>query len=166
MATKESLTDCCNETNSMINLEYNTILEHFKILLKKNKLKFTHQREIILRTLYNHDEHYSPEDLYYFIKTQYPKLNIGIATIYRTLNLLEDACMATSISFGTEGKKYELANKPHHDHMICNTCGQIIEFESEKMEKIQLQVASKYHFTITNHLMQLQGICGHCVSEE
>ena len=144
------------------NLEYNSLLASFKELLKNNSLKFTKQREVVLKTLYERDEHFTPEDLYIFLKSAYPELNIGIATVYRTLNLLEESHMATSISFGVAGKKFELANKPHHDHMICKSCGLIIEFQNDKIEQLQLEIAQANHFIITSHLMQLRGLCKEC----
>lgn len=147
------------------NLEYSSLLASFKELLKQNGLKFTKQREVVLKTLYEKNEHFTPEDLYIFLKNSYPELNIGIATVYRTLNLLEESNMVTSLSFGVAGKKFELANKPHHDHMICKRCGLIIEFENDKIEQIQLEIARSHHFRLTSHLMQLQGICEKCVQE-
>ena len=96
------------------------------------------------------------------IKRNEPDLNVGIATVYRTLNLLEEAEMVTSISFGSAGKKYELANKPHHDHMICQNCGKIIEFENQTIERQQSLIAKEHGFKLTGHLMQLYGICSDC----
>lgn len=148
--------------NNFENLEYNSLLSSFKELLKKNNLKFTKQREVVLKTLYEKNDHFTPEDLYILLKEDYPELNIGIATVYRTLNLLEESLMATSISFGVAGKKFELANKPHHDHMICKTCGLIIEFQNDKIEQLQLEIAKVNHFKITSHLMQLRGLCKKC----
>ncbi|DAB36205.1 MAG TPA: transcriptional repressor [Sulfurospirillum cavolei] len=147
------------------NLEYSSLLTSFKELLKQNGLKYTKQREVVLKTLYEKNEHFTPEDLYIFLKNSYPELNIGIATVYRTLNLLEESNMVTSLSFGVAGKKFELANKPHHDHMICKRCGLIIEFENDKIEQLQLEIARTHHFRLTSHLMQLQGICEKCVQE-
>lgn len=144
------------------NIEYDALLASFKELLKQNKLKFTSQREIILRTLYSTNEHFMPENLHAFIKERYPELNVGIATIYRTLNLLEVANMATSISLGIHGKKFELGNKPHHDHMICKSCNTIIEFEDKQIEKLQQKIADEKQFKLTGHIMQLYGICGKC----
>jgi len=69
---------------------YKKSLEEFKALLKSNNLKFTTQRESIFKTLFEYDEHFSPEDLYNLIKKKYPKSNIGITTVYRTLTLLEE----------------------------------------------------------------------------
>lgn len=144
------------------NMEYDSLLFRFKDILKHNNLKFTKQREAILKTLYNNDEHFSPESLYMLIKENYPELGVGIATVYRTLNLLEDSGMVTSLSFGSSGKKYELGNKPHHDHMICKSCGKIIEFEDDEIEQKQLEIASKYGFKLTGHIMQLYGVCKDC----
>ncbi|MEZ7935338.1 MAG: Fur family transcriptional regulator [Sulfurospirillum sp.] len=148
------------------NLEYSSLLASFKELLKNNSLKFTKQREVVLKTLYEKNEHFTPEDLYIFLKSTYPELNIGIATVYRTLNLLEESHMVTSISFGVAGKKFELANKPHHDHMICKSCGLIIEFQNDKIEQLQLEIAKANRFVITSHLMQLRGLCEECAKEK
>jgi Fur family ferric uptake transcriptional regulator len=148
------------------NMEYDSLLIRFKDLLKHNNLKYTKQREVVLKTLYNNDdEHFTPENLYLYIKEKYPKLNVGIATIYRTLNLLEESNIATSISFGSAGKKFELGNKPHHDHLICKNCGLIVEFQDEQIEKKQEEIAYKNGFKMTGHMMQLYGICEKCQSK-
>ena len=144
------------------NIEYDSLLIQFKDILKQNSLKFTKQREVVLETMYHHDEHFSPESLYMLIKQNNPELNVGIATIYRTLNLLEESEIVTSLSFGANGKKFELGNKPHHDHMICKGCGEIIEFENDKIEQIQKDIAKEYDFKLTGHLMQLYGVCKKC----
>jgi len=144
------------------NMKYESLLERFKNILKHNNLKFTKQREAILKTLYTNDQHFSPESLYMLLKKNYPKLNIGIATVYRSLNLLEDSDMVTSISLGASGKKYELGNKPHHDHMICKVCELIIEFEDSLIENRQKEIAVENGFRLDEHIMQLYGICSSC----
>ena len=143
-------------------MEYDELLAEFRIILKSSKLKFTSQREAILRTLYNHPQHFTSENLYLLVKKNYAKLNIGIATVYRTLSLLEENGLVSSISLGTQGKKFEIANKPHHDHLICEGCGEIIEFENPKIEQLQEEVAKENGFLLTNHLMQLYGLCQRC----
>ncbi len=143
-------------------ISYEALLNTFKIILKTNSLKFTAQREAILKTLYDHPDHFTPENLYLLVKREYPDLNTGITTVYRTLNLLEENKLATSLSFGSQGKKFELGNKPHHDHLICEKCGDIVEFEDEQIEILQKAIAEKYAFKLTDHLMQLYGICIEC----
>lgn len=146
--------------------EYNELLEEFKTLLKSSNLKFTTQRESIFKTLFDYDKHFSPEDLYNLIKQKYPKSNIGMTTVYRTLNLLEENKLVTSISFGIQGKKYEFGSKAHHDHLICEVCGKIEEFEDETIEKLQEKVARMRGFKMTEHIMQLFGICKECQKKQ
>jgi len=143
-------------------IEYDTLLEEFKKLLKKNGEKFTIQREIILQTLYNSDEHLTPEALHQLIQKEHPDLKTGIATIYRTLSRLEESDIVTSLSFGAQGKKYELGAKDHHDHMICTECGNITEFVDNEIEKRQELIAKEFGFQIIDHSMQIYGLCKNC----
>ena len=143
-------------------VEYNELLSDFKELLKKNSLKFTIQREVILETLYNSDEHLSPESLHQLIQSNHPTLKIGIATVYRTLSLLEESQIVTSLSFGAQGKKYELGAKEHHDHLICTVCNTITEFVDEEIEKRQHAITEKLGFKMSDHSMQIYGICKKC----
>lgn len=143
-------------------IEYSVLLEKFQTLLKENSLKFTKQRELVLKFLYENDGHFTPEDIYTLLKEQYPDVNIGIATVYRTLTLLETSQIASSISFGVHGKKYELGLKKHHDHLICTKCGNIIEFFDETIEKKQEEIAKKFNFKMTDHTMKIIGLCEKC----
>ena len=143
-------------------VEYEQLLSDFKMLLKKNSLKFTIQREVILETLYSSDEHLTPEALHHLIQDKFPDLKTGIATVYRTLSLLEDSKMVTSLSFGAQGKKYELGAKEHHDHLICTECGSITEFVDEKIEERQHDIADELGFKMKDHSMQIYGLCKNC----
>ena len=143
-------------------IEYSLLLEKFQALLKENALKFTKQRELVLKFLYENKGHFTPEDIYTLLKEQYPDVNIGIATVYRTLTLLETSQIASSISFGVQGKKYELGLKKHHDHLICTKCGTIIEFFDETIEKKQEEIAKKFNFKMTDHTMKIIGLCEKC----
>ncbi|HIC45042.1 MAG TPA: transcriptional repressor [Sulfurimonas sp.] len=143
-------------------IEYDKLLEEFKALLKKNGEKFTIQREIILETLYNSDEHLTPEALHQLIQREHPELKTGIATIYRTLSRLEESDIVTSLSFGAQGKKYELGAKDHHDHMICTECGDITEFVDDEIERRQESIAKEFNFKIKDHSMQIYGLCQKC----
>ncbi|MDD5051327.1 MAG: Fur family transcriptional regulator [Sulfuricurvum sp.] len=143
-------------------VEYNKLLSDFKQLLKINGLKFTIQREVILEMLYNSDEHLTPEALHHLIQEKHPELGTGIATVYRTLSLLEDSEMVTSLSFGAQGKKYELGAKDHHDHIICTTCGSITEFVDEALEQRQKMITQELGFVMQDHSMQIYGVCKNC----
>ena len=146
-------------------VEYDKLLLDFKSLLKDKALKFTNQREKILETLYYSQEHLTPEALHQLIKEKYPELNAGIATIYRTLSMLEDNNIVSSLSFGAQGKKYELGAKEHHDHLICTECGDITEFVDEQIEDRQHKIAQELEFKMQDHSMQIYGICKKCQKE-
>ncbi len=143
-------------------IKYKQLLIDFKDILKKNSLKFTIQREVILETLYSSDEHLTPESLHHLLQLKHSQLKIGIATVYRTLALLEDSEMVTSLSFGAQGKKYELGAKEHHDHLICTECGTITEFVDEKIEARQHSITDALGFKMSDHSMQIYGICKNC----
>lgn len=143
-------------------IEYSLLLEKFQTLLKENTLKFTKQRELVLKFLYENDGHFTPEDIYTLLKQQNPEINIGIATVYRTLSLLETSQIASSISFGVQGKKYELGLKKHHDHLICTKCAKIIEFFDKIIEERQEDIAKKNNFKMTGHTMKIVGLCEDC----
>ncbi len=144
----------------MVNNE--EVIEELKKIVKQKGLKYTEQREIVLNILINATDHLSAEEVYNEIKNQYKESNIGIATVYRALSFLEEVDLITSITFGTDGKKYESNAKSHHDHLICTSCGKIVEFLDDEIEKRQDRIAKKNKFKITSHSMQLYGTCETC----
>ena len=150
----------------MTNNNNEEVIEELKRIVKQKGLKYTEQREIVLDILINAEDHLSAEDVYNQIKTKYSDSNIGIATVYRALGFLEEVNLITSIAFGTEGKKYESNAKSHHDHLICTSCGKIVEFLDDEIEKRQDRIAKKNTFKITSHSMQLYGTCKDCQEEK
>ncbi|MGA1932481.1 Fur family transcriptional regulator [Arcobacter sp. YIC-464] len=138
------------------------IIDELKKIVKQKGLKYTEQREIVLSILINAQDHLTAEEVYNEIKQQYPDTNIGIATVYRALSFLEEVDLIASINFGTDGKKYESNAKSHHDHLICTSCGKIVEFLDDEIEKRQERIAKKNKFKITSHSMQLYGTCETC----
>ena len=138
------------------------IIDELKKIVKQKGLKYTEQREIVLSILLHAKEHLTAEEVYNEIKKEHKESNIGIATVYRALSFLEEVDLITSITFGTDGKKYESNSKSHHDHLICTECGKIIEFIDDEIEKRQDKIAKKNKFKITSHSMQLYGTCETC----
>lgn len=138
------------------------VIGELKKIVKQKGLKYTEQREIVLIILLTAEEHLTAEEVYNKVKEKYPESNIGIATVYRALSFLEDVELISSIAFGSDGKKYESNTKEHHDHMICISCGKIIEFLDKQIEERQEIIAKENNFKITNHSMQLYGYCEDC----
>jgi len=149
-------------TDFHCHIDYKTLLHKFKLILKKSRLKVTKQRELILSELYNAGDHLTSEELYRNLQKNYPKTKIGIATVYRTLSLLETEKFVTTLISEKNAKKYELSSKEHHDHIICQDCGKIIEFMNEKIEIIQDSIAKSLDFKVNYHSMQIFGSCKRC----
>ena len=146
--------------------DYSYLLEELKKVLKKKNLKFTRQREVILKVIYNSSGHHSPEEILTLVKKEFPNENIGIATIYRNLAFFEEEGLVESISFGKNGKKYEIGHRHHHDHLVCIECGKIIEFIDDIIEKRQEEVAKEYNFKMVDHIMKIEGICQECQNKK
>ena len=142
--------------------DYDFLSSELKRVLKEKKLKYTPQREIVLRILFSNSGHHSPEELLLLIRKEFPEVNIGIATLYRTLALFEEAGLAESISFGKDGKKYEIGHKHHHDHLVCIECNRIMEFHDDLIEHRQLEIVKKFNFKMLDHTMNIIGICSEC----
>jgi Fur family ferric uptake transcriptional regulator len=126
--------------------------------LKDNGLKNTHQREVIFEIFLRSEEHLSIEDL--LAKVREVDSNIGYATVYRNLQILQDCGLASKLEF--EGQSlFEKAGK-HHDHLICIKCGKISEFENEEIENIQEKVAKDLGYQLLSHKHELYGKCSRC----
>ena len=149
-----------------ISLSYDEFILKFKDMIKSLGLNNSVQREYLLKILFQSKEHLNAEELLHQVKTTY-NVNIGIATVYRILNLLEDLNIVKSISIsGQDFKVYELSLKPHHDHMVCVKCNTIVEFYDAELEKTQELVAQEKGFQLQSHTMMLYGICKKCKEKE
>jgi len=127
--------------------------------LARHQLKLTRQREYILQAFLQ-NEHITAEQMYRLLAKKDP--HIGLATIYRTLNLFCEAGLAQARHFGSQTQYDNVAHKGHHDHLICTGCGKIVEFENQEIERLQEQVANRNGFTIKTHKLELYGLCSHC----
>lgn len=136
-------------------------LATFNKYLTSNGLKLTRQRQFIANLFFKQQGHVSAEELYRQV-TKKDK-DIGLATVYRTLKLLSAAKLANERQFGDGSSRYEPAlSDAHHDHLICTSCGRIIEFENKKIEALQEEEALKNNFKVFHHKLELYGLCQQC----
>ncbi len=92
-------------------------------------------------------------------------INISTATVYRILSEFEQHQIITRHNFGNDQGIYELnRNSEHHDHLICVTCGKVIEFINPQIEELQLQIAAENNFIVSNHYLNIFGTCKDCNS--
>ena len=132
----------------------------FKEHLRLQRLKSTTQRDTIVRAFLETQRHVSVEELYAEVRRRNPR--IGYATVYRTMKLLTECGVAAERHFRDGEARYESAEKKHHDHLICERCGKIVEFNSEELEKLQERIARFLGFVVSRHRMELYGICAEC----
>ncbi|RUO25904.1 ferric iron uptake transcriptional regulator [Aliidiomarina minuta] len=126
--------------------------------LKKAGLKVTSPRIKILDILKNpNHQHVSAEEVYRILLDQQDE--VGLATVYRVLNQFDDAGIVTRHHFEGGRSVFELSEKEHHDHLVCLTCGRVIEFEDNVIERRQLEVAEANNIKLTNHSLYLYGEC-------
>lgn len=126
--------------------------------LEKSQLKQTQQRKTIVEYILTCGRHVDAEELYLAMKNEgYP---VGLATIYRTLNLLMEAGLVEQRNFSSGRTLFEVMDPMvHHDHLICVDCGQVFEFENDDLEALKVSVTEKLGFTLTRHQLDLYGKC-------
>ena len=126
--------------------------------LANKNLKQSKQRQALIDLFLGLATHVSAEDLH--AAAHAAGLNAGLATVYRTLNLLADAGLVEQKQFGEGSFVYEIA-KPgtHHDHLICLDCGAVLEFENHEIERLQEKVAAAHDFKLASHRLDLFGHC-------
>jgi Fur family ferric uptake transcriptional regulator len=137
----------------------------FRAYLAERGLKVTRQREVICQVFFASGEHLSLEDVLQLAQAELP--SIGYATVYRTMKLLADSGLASEHRFGQDQTRYEPAfDGEHHDHLVCSSCGSIVEFEDELIERRQEAIARSHGFTIRSHRHVIHGLCARCSSRE
>ncbi len=138
-----------------------TLRDRLAEYMDRNGLRSTAQRRLVTDIFFKSEGHLSIEDLWAKVRRRDPK--VGYATIYRTLKLLTDSGLANERKFGDGVSRYEVAHEDeHHDHLICTKCGKIVEFEDERIEKLQDELARTHGFRLTRHRHELYGICRDC----
>jgi Fur family ferric uptake transcriptional regulator len=136
--------------------------EVFAAYLAKHRLKRSEQREAIVDTFLRSQSHLSVDDLLHLVQKR--RADVGRTTVYRTLKLLQAAGLAQELELRGESRFEREYNRAHHDHFICQHCGDIIEFESPEIERIQDEIAAGLGFVIEGHRHQIFGQCRACAS--
>ena len=136
----------------------------FRAALHEHHLPVTHQRAAIAQTLFESGRHLSADDV--AARLSAGGDYVGKATVYRTLSLLVDVGLAIEHDFVEGFKRYETRAGPaHHDHLICTSCGEVVEFHRGELDRIQGEVASTRGFHVITRQLKLYGLCAACDSE-
>lgn len=139
-------------------------LRKAKEMLKNNGYKLTPQRRATLEVIVqNEGKHMSSEEIYMEVKKECPE--IGLATIYRTIQLLEDMDIIYKHNFNDGRNRYELNHfdEDHqHHHLVCIKCGSVIEVEEDLLELLEQRIESAHHFKVLDHRLKFLGYCIKC----
>lgn len=125
--------------------------------LKSNGLRITQLRIDLIDFILSSTDHWTIQEMVDRVQKQMPK--VGVATVYRTVNLLVDERFVTRTMLEDGTARFETTPEEHHDHMTCVICGKIVEFENQQIEKLQEKVAKELGFKLTDHRMELYGEC-------
>ncbi|KAF0197519.1 MAG: Fur family transcriptional regulator ferric uptake regulator [Bacillota bacterium] len=140
------------------------VVSEIRDLLKEKDFRLTPQREAILVILLNNDhDHMTAEDIYGITRERNPE--IGLATVYRTLELFEGLGVISRLDFGEGGRKYEYSGdreKHYHHHLLCLDCGEIIEFNEDFLDDLEERIATQSNFKIVDHSLRFYGYCAKC----
>jgi Fur family transcriptional regulator, ferric uptake regulator len=144
---------------SMPAAEKESAKEKFMKFLAQKNLRITTQRQIIIDTVFSTEEHFTADQLLDWSRAKDP--TVSRATVYRTLPLLTESGLVREMDFGKEYKFYDpnYAEHPNHSHIICGDCEKIVEFESEKLDKLENEISHRLGFAVKQQRLQITGAC-------
>src|SRR5947208_14995675 len=133
--------------------------QRFREFLAARNLRLTAQRQAIIETAFGTRQHFTAEQLLEWSRQR--DRSVSRATVYRTLPLLTESGLVREMDFGKDYKFYDpnYADHPHHSHIICQDCDKIVEFESEKIEKMENEISHKLGFELKMQRLQISARC-------
>lgn len=126
--------------------------------------KRSRSRALVIEAFFRQGSHVTVEELTRTVRRRHP--SVGSATVYRTLKLLSRLGYAKELGFGPGAMRYESNLTAHHDHLVCQECGSVTEFEEPRIETLQEEVAHRHGFRPVNHRLDIYGLCRRCVPGE
>ncbi|HEU5170674.1 MAG TPA: Fur family transcriptional regulator [Gemmatimonadales bacterium] len=137
------------------------LLDRFRRHLRDRHLPVTRQRDVVAQTVLLSDEHLSVEGIQRRLGERGER--VGLATIYRTLEVLVESGLVRAHDFGEGFKRYEpMAQQAGHEHLICVRCGKVVEFQNERLERMLPIIADEYAFQHQRHRVEIHGVCPDC----
>ena len=133
--------------------------DRFLAFLESRRLRVTAQRLAIIDTVFNTEEHFTAEQLLGWSRER--DRSVSRATVYRTLPLLTESGLVREMDFGKDYKFYDpnYADHPNHNHIICNDCERIVEFESDKIARLESEITHKLGFSVKTQRLQITASC-------
>ena len=131
--------------------------------LRQHGYKLTPQRRVVIQAIASNQEHLTPAAIYERVHQAQP--NIGLVTIYRTLEILARLKLICELHAGESCRSYTISAPGHHHHLICSNCGKVIDFPGCELEEAQQSLSKQTGFRIDEHLLEFIGLCQACQKE-
>jgi len=128
--------------------------------LQEKGYRLTPQRMLVIEALHNAEGHISAEEIYRQLHSRYPYSNIS--TVYRTLELLKELDLVTETDFGEGRVRYHVAEKGHHHHLLCRTCGKITDLDESVLYPLKGSLLRDYGFDADLRHLAISGKCSDC----
>lgn len=142
-----------------------TARQKFEEYLREENYRVTPERFEVLDAVMAASGHFDADELFLTLKKNGSK--VSRATVYNTLDILEECELVFKTRLKDHGSRYEKAfGRSHHDHLVCVKCGKIVEFVDDGIEQAQHAIAKKFKFTLISHSHQIFGLCPDCKNVE
>lgn len=137
------------------------LLERFTGWLRDRRLPLTRQRALVAEVVFSADDHPSVEAIRRELDRRGER--IGLATIYRTLEMLTKGGFVAAHDFGDGRRRFEpTPASARHEHLVCRRCGRVVEFINERIERMMRMVADEHRFLYERHRAEIHGLCSDC----
>jgi Fur family transcriptional regulator, ferric uptake regulator len=136
--------------------------ERFAQFLAGRGKRLTNQRRLIVEQVFSHHDHFDADELMEHLRKLIAQRKLSRPTIYRTLAELVQAGMLRTMNLGGRSIYEHEYGYPSHDHLYCQVCNKLIEFQSSELEKIRDAVARRHRFQVAGHRMFVMGVCAEC----
>lgn len=135
------------------------VKEEFLKFLEEKNLRITSQRRAIVETVFSTDQHFTAEQLLEWAKER--DSSVSRATVYRTLPLLTESGLVHEMDFGKDYKIYDpnYADHPNHNHIICDDCDKIVEFESDRLDQLENEISNELGFKVKSQQLRINASC-------
>jgi Fur family ferric uptake transcriptional regulator len=133
--------------------------QRFVDFLSRKRLRLTAQRRAIIESVFSTAQHFTADQLLAWAQRR--DNSVSRATVYRTLPLLTESGLLREMDFGKDRKVYDpnYAEHPHHNHIICQDCEKIVEFDSEKIARLESEITHRLGFSVQSHRLQITAHC-------
>lgn len=134
----------------------NAVMDRLEKLCAEKGLRMTEQRRVIARVLSAAEDHPDAEELHR--RANALDSSISLATVYRTVKLFEESGIIERHEFRDGRARFEEVPDEHHDHLIDVKSGDVVEFHSEEIEKLQIEIAERLGYRLVDHRLELYGV--------